>query len=359
MSEKSKIQWTDDTYNPWRGCTKVSDGCKNCYAEKLITTRLAHVHYEAATRENTKKASKQFHPTSGGANASGVPLWGSGSPRVRAVDLDEPLRWNKKPVVCDACGSACRMQTDWHLTPAGLQCGSEMKHRRRVFSLSLGDWLDDEVPIAWLAEFLDVVRRCENLDWLLVTKRPELWRERIDKAISYADEANAPLAEWLEAWTDCLDMPERGDIPQNIMVLTSVENQKAADDRIPALLNIPAARHGLSCEPLLGPVKLGLTKLQPPNRVGKNNALHQLHWVIVGGESGPGARSCDLDWIRSIQSKCEAASVPCFVKQLGANAGVECLNQSRQTYFSQIDYGKKGDVISEWPKDLQVREFYK
>lgn len=357
MSENSKIQWTDDTYNPWRGCTKVSEGCKNCYAEKLITNRLAHLHYEAATSGSDKRTSKQFLQTAGGHSTSGIQFWGKGSPRIRGADLNAPLRWNKKPFVCE-CGQHRSASSDT-LKPTDFCSG--IMHRRRVFSLSLGDWLDDEVPIAWLAEFLDVVRRCENLDWLLVTKRPELWEERLSAVNTYAKTPPQmwELHGWLSGWLARATKP-----PANVMILTSVENQKAAEERIPALLKIPAARRGLSCEPLLGPVDLDFFENGAESEEEKpwakpTQAGCLIDWVIVGGESGTGARQCYLDWIRSIQSQCKAASIPCFVKQLGANAGVECLNQSRQPYFSQIDYGKKGDEFSAWPADLQVREFYK
>jgi protein gp37 len=320
MSENSKIQWTDDTYNPWRGCTKVSAGCKNCYAEKLITTRLRHVHYAAATADGGKRTSKQFHPTALGPAASGIQFWGKGSPRIRAVDLDEPLRWNAKPWVCDSCGFAKAMPNN----PLCGMCGKQGFHRRRVFSLSLGDWLDDEVPIEWLADFLDVVRRCEHLDWLLVTKRPELWQSRIHSARDKCFTGSRP---WVQKWLD-------GDGPDNVMVLTSVEDQAAADTRIPELLKIPGVRRGLSCEPLLG-------------RVDFRDMIDCIDWVIAGGESGPDARICNLDWIRLIVDQCKYAGAPCFVKQLGANPeGVVVL-------------ATKGDVMEQWPKDLQIREFYK
>lgn len=350
MSEKSKIQWTDDTYNPWRGCTKVSAGCTNCYAEKLITTRLRHVHYAAATADGGKRTSKQFHAT-GGAAGSGIQFWGKGSPRIRAVNLEEPLRWNEKPFICEGCGKAFATNLITHVSgPEAEFCCNAEYHRRRVFSLSLGDWLDDEVPIEWLADFLDVVRRCENLDWLLVTKRPELFwgretaTEYVPGRLQTLQESlqDGPLKRWLCLWGN-------GHPPANVIVLVSVEDQEAADKRIPLLLKIPAARRGLSCEPLLGPVDLHGANYANPYG-GQTGAVTTwrggVDWVIVGGESGPDARPCNVEWIRRIKDDCRAI-VPCFVKQLGANPeGVKVI-------------ATKGDVMDQWPADLQVRQFYK
>jgi len=335
MSENSKIQWTDDTYNPWRGCTKVSEGCKNCYAEKLITNRLAHLHYEAATSGSDKRTSKHFHQTAGGHSTSGIQFWGKGSPRIRAVDLNEPLRWNKKPWVCENGHANATENCGIVMSNGCGTCGARV-HRRRVFSLSLGDWLDDEVPIAWLADFLDVVRRCENLDWLLVTKRPELWASRIEAVLKWleandckwpADRTSSlPLRNYLADWFVLRKSP------QNVMILTSVENQKAADERIPALLNIPATRRGLSCEPLIGMLNI-------------KDALRcdvSIHWVIAGCESGPGRRELDgyTNRVRMLRDHCRVTGVPFFHKQMPIGQRVS------------------GD-ITEWPTDLQVREFYK
>lgn len=367
MSENSKIQWTDDTYNPWRGCTKVSAGCKNCYAEKLITTRLRHVHYAAATADGGKRTSKQFHPT-GGPAGSGIQFWGKGSPRIRAVNLEEPLRWNEKPWVCDDCGHAhtdkpnrlfcdnCNGHAEKQasqLFPGKIIESQVTKlHRRRVFSLSLGDWLDDEVPIEWLADFLDVVRRCNNLDWLLVTKRPELWASRIEAVLKWLEAndckwpvnktSSLPLRDYLADWLVL------HKAPANVMLLTSVEDQLAAAKRIPELLKIPAARRGLSCEPLLGPVDIQAALNKMPFQIGGGNA--ELHWIIVGGESGPDARPCNFEWIRRIKDDCTAAGVPVFVKQLGANSYVPAPNGP---------ITEKGGDMDQWPAYLRVREFYK
>jgi len=334
MSEQSNIAWTDSTHNFWRGCTKVSPGCQHCYAEGLVTARL------------------------GGE-------WGPGKPRVRSKDFDAPLRWNKKPWVCDGCGKEYSREhgATWCACPTCRMLHDPMKsvplRRRRVFSLSLGDWLDPEVPIEWLADMLDVIRRCPNLDWLLCTKRPELWKQRLlwvngkfahDGDLEHYETCpKMQTAFWIADWL-------AGKPPGNVMLLASVENQEMADKRIPELLKIPAWRRGLSCEPLLGPLDLCSGNLCSGNFKHGDTAIENLDWVIVGGESGPKARPCHVDWIRSIRDQCRAAGVPCFVKQLGSRPS---LDGSEAFWTDRRNHHPKWADPSEWPEDLRVQEFYK
>lgn len=145
-------------------------------------------------------------------------------------------------------------------------------------------------------------------------------------------------------------------LPSNLWMGTSVENQAAADERIPHLRYVPAVVRFLSVEPLLGPVD--------------DLPLAGIDWVIVGGESGPKARPCDVSWIRSIRDQCKAAGVPCFVKQLGAHVRdlgamaahsfepEECWPAgTKQDGTTILLADKKGGDWSEWPEDLRVREF--
>ena len=229
MSENSKIEWTDHTFNPWEGCAKVSPGCANCYAEA----------------RNSRW------------NGGTAPNWGKGKPRRRtsAANWRKPLQWNRQ------AGSA--------------------GERPRVFCASLADWLDDEVPIEWLVDLLILIRETPHLDWLLLTKRPENFFGRIEKArISKKGFEESDLWLWLDEWMD-------GEPPENVWIGTTVEDQKRADERIPLLFEIPAAIRFLSCEPLLESVDL----------IGKDiqgSALHpyqndpKIDWVIAGGESGSG-----------------------------------------------------------------------
>jgi protein gp37 len=293
----SKIEWCDHTFNPWEGCTKVSPGCANCYAEAR---------------------NKRW---SAGAN------WGPGAPRRRTSEANwrQPLKWNK--VTADEFEGWERYKT--------LTTGFPPR-RPRVFCASLADWLDDEVPIEWLADLLDLIRRTRNLFWLLLTKRPENWRTRIVAAAAWATmNGRDDLRVWLLNWVNTEIAPE------NIALGVTVEDQPRATKRIRALLWIPARVRFLSCEPLLGPVDLTeVTTYQCGSNYNRVNALRghetecspgfrglrteaggskepRVHWVICGGESGPNARPMHPDWARSLRDQCQAAGVPFFFKQWG------------------------------------------
>jgi protein gp37 len=210
----------------------------------------------------------------------------------------------------------------------------------RVFCASLADWLDEEVPIEWLANLLDLIECTPNLDWLLLTKRPENWLSRITAAYSFATNA----AGMIESWGATADSPLAGVCPKNVWLGVSVENQEYADKRIPELLKIPAKVRFLSCEPLLGEVNLEKW-LNPQLEVhfnGDKDVLKDadfvsafgamikaaerqffgIHWVISGGESGPRHRAMDIEWSQSLADQCQAAGVAFFMKQdSGPNPG--------------------------------------
>ena len=239
--ENSNIEWTDHTFNPWMGCTKLSQGCANCYAETLMDKRYGKVK------------------------------WGPQGQRVRtsAANWRKPLAWNK------AAGKAGK--------------------RARVFCASLADVFEDkadqlEEMDKWRAELFQLIQDTENLDWLILTKRPENVMGMVD-------------APWYYA------------LP-NVWIGTSVENQEQANKRIPELLKIPAAVRFLSMEPLLGAVDLENLAYEAagPAWAGYNLLID---WVIVGGESGPDARPMHPDWARSIRDQCQEAGVPFFFKQCG------------------------------------------
>ena len=271
MSENSKIEWCDHTFNPWEGCTKVSAGCANCYAE---------------TRNSR---------WNGGIS----PNWGKGKPRRRtsAGNWKLPLKWNRK--------------------------AAEAGIRPRVFCASLADWLDDEVPLGWLVDLLQIIAITPHLDWLLLTKRPENWERRIGLAFADAhvrddcDEAGQMIWSWRK------DGGER-IAPQNVWIGASVEDQAAADLRIPKLLEIPAKVRFLSCEPLLGPVNIFHTAI--PERVHQNEDGRlngDIHWVIAGGESGPKARPMNPSWVFSLRDQCETVGCSFLFKQWGEWRGFQ------------------------------------
>lgn len=302
--KNSAIEWTDHTFNPWEGCTKVSPGCAHCYAEAR---------------------NARF----GGGQA---PNWGPGAPRRRTSEANwrKPLQWAAE-------------QRDIETT-----CALDKKpyRRPRVFCASLADWLDDEVPVKWLADLLELIRLTPELDWLLLTKRPQNWLPRLKQV--YSDTvATRKLSDWVLSWF------QYGQAPTNVWIGTTVEDQPRADERIPELLKIPAKIRFLSCEPLLGPVDLtrwldptGIhcmdvcpdssfvdrAKVETVKRGAEVVPLCQhcgipaewtgydecpIHWVIVGGESGPGARPMHPAWARSLRDQCAAAGVPFFFKQWG------------------------------------------
>jgi protein gp37 len=193
MSANSKIEWCDHTFNPWIGCTKVSPGCAHCYAEARDQRFAGGVH------------------------------WGKGAARKLTSEANwrEPLKWN----------------------------AAAQARRPRVFCASLADWLDDEVPAEWLARLLALIHATPNLDWLLLTKRPQNWRARLQATMDDADFGRAEARYFVADWRD-------GNPPANVWLGTTVEDQARADERIPQLLAIPAKVRFLSCEPLLGPLNL-------------------------------------------------------------------------------------------------------
>lgn len=242
MAENTKIEWTDHTFNPWIGCTKVGPGCDHCYAENLMDTRM------------------------------GVAVWGPGNTRVRTKEANwkMPLRWNA--------------QADAFMAQHG--------RRQRVFCASLADVFDNAVDPAWRDDLWALIRETPNLDWLLLTKR-------IGNVLGM------------------LPMDFNPHTYPHVWLGATIVNQPEADRDITKLLAVNARVRFLSMEPLLAGVDL--TKVWVPNGILRNMvpALSKIDWVIVGGESGPGARPMHPDWARSLRDQCEAAGVPFLFKQWG------------------------------------------
>lgn len=316
MSENTKIEWADHSWSPWRGCTKVSAGCANCYAETL---------------------SKR--------NPAVLGQWGKGNPRVLAKNWNDPVKWNRSGHVCADCGKATFAD----------RCGRGqcrgVTHIPRVFP-SLCDWLDDEVPIEWLARFLQLIHDTPNLDWLLLTKRPENFVHRIMAAALRMRRTHEAGSVYWREWL-------HGYAPQNVWIGTSVEDQANADRRIPALLKIPAMLRFLSVEPMLRPIDLMLGR---NGHSLQRRIAEDIHWVIFGGESGHGARPCNVEWIREGVKQCAAAGVQCFVKQLGAHPVGRWTASPEKAGLGEgwpaglkITHPKGGDP-DEWPEDLRVRQ---
>ncbi len=275
MGQETEIAWTGTprpdgtiapgaTFNGWIGCAKISEGCKNCYA--AVDT------FARRSRHN------------------GLELWGVNAARHRtsADYWKQPIRWNK-------------------------QAAAEGV-RRRVFCMSLADTFEDRRDLdPWRADLFSLIEATPWLDWLLLTKRPE-------NMIRLAPE------RWAGGW------------PANVWAGCTVENQEQAYERITPLIQVPAAVRFLSVEPMLEEIgleiALSVTYCAPecaadpnghpeqPGRVGcsRCGGERAIHWVIVGGESGSGARPFDLAWAESIAEQCTEAGVPYFFKQAGSNA---------------------------------------
>lgn len=247
MAENSNIEWTDNTFNPWIGCTHVSEGCRFCYAEEMMDKRYGRVE------------------------------WGKGKPRQRTSEANwkKPVQWNKAA------------------EKAGI--------RTKVFCASLADVFDEEVPHEWRLDLWRLIERTPNLDWLLLTKRPQNIKS-------------------FQQWMAGADDISIANFPRNVWLGTTVENQKAADERIPILLQVPAVVRFLSVEPMIGPVRLPDEFL----------SLGKQAWCIVGGESGPGARPMHPDWARDLRDQCNAACVPFLFKQWGEYRPAESVQEATQ-----------------------------
>lgn len=263
MAENTKIEWTDHTFNPWEGCQKAGPGCDHCYAE----TRNARY--------------------SGGQAIN----WGPGAPRRRTSsgNWNKPLAWNANHEAFFA----------------------EHGRRQRVFCASLADVFDNAVDPQWRADLFALIMKTPHLDWLLLTKRIGNVKSMLAE-IALDEEAYWPLSE---------EMP----LP-NVWIGATIVNQEEAERDIPKLLAVPAKVRFLSMEPLLGPVdltgeylkaKLGEYPFKGLPAEHRTQLLEMLDWVIVGGESGPGARPMHPAWARSLRDKCQAAGTAFLFKQWG------------------------------------------
>ena len=316
MSDRTKIEWADSTFNPWIGCTEVSTspcgggGCDGCYAKQSTPVRVLR--------------------------AGGKETWGPSAPRIRT----SPGTW-RKPVIWNAQPFAECMGCQWRgevndcsvvLNPSGFfppvnsarvcpKCNRPLikEARGRVFCASLADVFDNEVDPAWRADLFELIASTPNLDWLLLTKR--------------IGNAHGMIAEALCA---LVGRSPSGSLPtwpwSNVWLGATVVNQAEADRDVAKLLTTPAAVRFLSIEPMLGAIDL--TEMQPPGRdaywvdamrgsvaalggSGPSRDLPRLDWVIAGGESGPHARPANPQWFRDLRDQCAAARVPYLFKQNG------------------------------------------
>ena len=311
----SKISWTDETWNPVVGCTKVSVGCANCWAEKMAM-RLAAIEYHKLKNHLTPhliedRVKKYMRVVKKGWN---------GNIFCDEKVLDKPLHWRKP---------------------------------RRIFVCSMSDLFHEKVPFGFIDKIVGVAEKCPQHTLQFLTKRAE-------RMLEYS-------------------VYRKHDWPENIIGMVTAENQPMADLRIPLLLQCGFKTTGVSIEPMLGPVNINPWSMGLPSA----EEWHpQIHWVIVGGESGPGARPMHPDWVHSARDQCVAANVPFFFKQWGEYVapgqsgplmgGIPSPSYKLKSHvfpgdgcFSTKVYrvGKKragnlldGQVWEQFPKDLQIQK---
>jgi protein gp37 len=284
VSDKSAIQWCDATWNPTVGCSIVSPGCTNCYAMKTahdLGRRFGSQKYGGLTKV-----------------VNGNPVW-TGEVRLHQGAVYQPLTW-KKP--------------------------------RRVFVNSMSDLFHEALTDDQIDRVFAVMALCPQHTFQVLTKRAERMRAfcsdaatpyRIARAcldLSIADKSKWTCEPWpVQSLGDDVDNPDdvtmRSWPLSNLWLGVSAERQEEADERIPHLLQTPAAVRFVSAEPLLGP--LTLHPLADGTNALSSSTGPNLDWLIVGGESGPSARPMHPDWARSIRDQCAAAGVAYFFKQWG------------------------------------------
>lgn len=330
MSDNSHIQWTDATWPITTGCTEAGPDCLHCYARQH-SWRLAH-------NPNRKVAQAYQNVTTKTSN--GRVQW-TGTLNCLAERLDWPLKW---------------------------------KQPRRIFVANMSDLFHEDVPFSFIDQVFAVIFLCPQHTFQVLTKRPKRMMEyftpesasrvsRIAHSLVVDGKAGDRRQDFATSVNYFWPL-------SHVWIGTSVGTQKAAAERIPLLQKVPAAVRFLSCEPLLEQVYLGQYLTSPnldwihawekelksdlngvrylPLPSGAGIPVEKnIHWVIVGGESGHNARPCSLDWIHEIVQQCRDAGIAVYIKQLGTAWAKQSGNRM----------DSKGGNPEVWPADLRVREF--
>lgn len=316
MADKSRIEWTEATWNPTTGCDRVSPGCDNCYAMSLAPRLKAM---------GSKRYQRDGDPRTSG------PGFGLS---LHSDTVGLPMRWTKP---------------------------------RRIFVNSMSDLFHDQVPDRFIADVFAVMTIAEQHTFQLLTKRHGRMRSLLSSVRFWRDVSAARNVRGHES------IPYTGsggfEPPANVWLGVSVENQQWADIRIPALLDTPAAVRWLSMEPLLGPVDLSkwLDSVdfppcwddhEPSASCGR---CIRPDWVVVGGESGRAARPMTPGWARSLRDQCVAAEVPFFFKQFGEWApngfrGIGNVNPRERLVGPALDAMGHREVIERVGKKAAGRE---
>jgi protein gp37 len=301
MADNTGIEWTDATWNPTVGCKVVSPGCTNCYAMK-VAARMESISIAHSSAHGGDPGPMYYYRDLVTDTRAG-PVW-NGTFREAPHDLlERPLRW-KRP--------------------------------RRIFVNSMSDLFGDGVDVETIDRVFAVMTLCPQHTFQILTKRPERMRDYIAnvkqmRSVQFPDGSTYRMGPWshTDAPIKGAGIGKRWPLP-NVWLGVSVEDQKRADERIPILLDTPAAVRWISAEPLLGPVDLmdidwpsSRPKFPETDDISDaRSALHtiegsRLDWVVVGGESGPGSRPMHPDWARSLRDQCKAAGVAFLFKQWG------------------------------------------
>ena len=256
----SKIEWTNKTWNPIIGCSKISEGCQNCYAEKMAF-RLANI-------ENTEYYASVLKFEKGINNGKLTP----------PDDILKP-NWNDNT----------------YFVKSQLKKPLNRKKPTMYFVCSMGDLFHENVPFEWIDNVFSITQKCLHHTFQILTKRPEIMKDYFDSRHIKRHYHNI----WLGVTT---------------------ENQKAANERIPILFQISASKRFISCEPLLEPINLNVADWLCKGYPGKTMYSY-LDWVIAGPETGPKARPMQKEWIESLHRQCKDSNTPFFDKKniLGLN----------------------------------------
>lgn len=308
---KSKIEWTDAVWNPVTGCTPISEGCKNCYAERMAKRLRGRAGYPA---------DESFRVT------------------LHPDRLDQPLHWRKP---------------------------------RRIFVCSMGDLFHEDVDFKFIAAVFGIMAVCPQHTFIILTKRPQIMKNFFDWTVNFDGKyAFYHPSNQLRACCDAAHhyagyfyntaLFPSTDTPwplPNVYLGVTAENQEQADKRIPILLQVPAAVRFVSVEPMLGPVNIepfiegtclfcyGQGEVGPRTPCKSCNGTGEggkLGWIVCGGESGPGARPIHPDWARKVRADCVAARLPFFFKQWGEYIPI-CQANETQSRGRIVCDGKHGN----------------
>jgi protein gp37 len=328
--DRTNIEWTDATWNPLRGCSRVSEGCRNCYAERVAARFSGHgMPYEGLA---------QF--------VRGVP--------VDKLEMHENIRFE----------SEARWTGKVAFVEERLQDPLRWKAPRRIFVNSMSDLFHEGVTDSQIDAIFRVMIEAKHHTFQILTKRPE-------RMFKYMDD------RWVDGHANPTFRP-----PKNIWLGVSAENQETFKKRVPLLLKTPAAVRWVSVEPMLEAVELHdgfwRTTRDHTDEYESVPLPTRLDWVVIGGESGPGARPFFLDAALEMLDECEQAGVPMFMKQFGARPYTWNANrwdfedhvrfiEPRQDLEDSVPGGvaacevvlrdRKGGDMEEWPSEFRVRQF--